>query len=135
MEEIRRSDRVIVFVSHSLPAVESLCDRALWLDHGVIRVLDNTKKVITAYINETNRRQLEQSTFSDNRSERKGSGEVRISSVRITGANGMERDSFSPGRTSSFACVFQRRKGFWSYLWNLGMERRGTEGMHDHHKS
>lgn len=121
MEEIRRSDRVIVFVSHSLPAVESLCDRALWLDHGVLRALDNTKKVITAYINETNRRQLEQSTFSDNRSERKGSGEVRISSVRITGANGMERDSFSLGEDIVIRIYFSASERIFSPIFGVSI--------------
>ena len=97
MEEIRQSDRIIVFVSHSLPAVESLCNRALWLDQGIIRELDSTKKVITSYINETNRRQLEQTTSMAHNHERKGSGEARITKVQITGTNGIERNNFSPG--------------------------------------
>ena len=97
MEEIRQSNRVIVFVSHSLPAVESLCSRALWLDHGIIRELDSTKKVIAAYINETNRRQMEQTASRDGNSERKGSGEVRITKVQITGADSIERNGFFLG--------------------------------------
>lgn len=97
MEELRRSDRVVVFVSHSLPAVESLCNRTLWLDHGTIRALDDTKEVVTAYVNEVNRRQLDRTTVAEGASERNGSGEVRIMGVHITGVDGKERNSFSIG--------------------------------------
>jgi ABC-type polysaccharide/polyol phosphate transport system ATPase subunit len=34
IEEVVRDGRTVIFVSHTLEAVEKLCDRALWLDHG-----------------------------------------------------------------------------------------------------
>lgn len=97
MEEIRRSDRVVVFVSHSLPAVESLCNRALWLDHGTIRGLDETQKVVAAYIDEVNRRQLDRPDLSAGVSERRGSGEARITGIQVTGTDGRERERFAMG--------------------------------------
>lgn len=39
MQEIGRSGRTVLFVSHNLSAVEALCDRAVWLDSG--RVVDD----------------------------------------------------------------------------------------------
>ena len=39
----------LLFVSHDLNAVSSLCERALWLDAGNLRLDDKVGKVLTAY--------------------------------------------------------------------------------------
>ncbi len=38
MEEFTRSGRTVVFVSHSLETVVSMCSRAIWLDEGMLRM-------------------------------------------------------------------------------------------------
>lgn len=40
----------IVLVSHDMTAVANLCQRAVWLDHGRMRGLGDTKEVIDAYL-------------------------------------------------------------------------------------
>ena len=35
--ELRRKGTTIVFVSHSLALIQTLCDRVAWLDHGQLR--------------------------------------------------------------------------------------------------
>jgi len=47
--ELKRAGKTIVFVSHNLSAVESLCDRALLLDHGQVITSGTPKKVIAEY--------------------------------------------------------------------------------------
>lgn len=42
----------ILYVSHELSALERLCPRALWLDHGVIRQLGPSSEVVRAYLHE-----------------------------------------------------------------------------------
>ncbi|WOD40828.1 ABC transporter ATP-binding protein [Nodosilinea sp. E11] len=42
--------RTVVFVSHDLPAVQSLCSRALLIEQGLIKIQANTDKVISAYL-------------------------------------------------------------------------------------
>ena len=37
MEDLQRSGRTVVFVSHDLGAVGRLCERTLWLDEGRVR--------------------------------------------------------------------------------------------------
>jgi ABC-type polysaccharide/polyol phosphate transport system ATPase subunit len=41
--------KLIVFVSHDLGSVARLCDQAVWLDQGQIRLLGPTKQVVAAY--------------------------------------------------------------------------------------
>ncbi len=47
----RQQGTTILFVSHDLDTVESMCDRVIWLDHGVIRADGSAREVVHAYRN------------------------------------------------------------------------------------
>jgi len=49
MRELVEHARTIVLVSHALGTVRELCDQAIWLDHGVLRMWDEPDAVIDAY--------------------------------------------------------------------------------------
>jgi len=50
LEELSKSDKTIVIVSHSLDAVRKLCKRAIWIDNGHIREDGDSNKVIDEYL-------------------------------------------------------------------------------------
>jgi len=50
INEFREQGKTIVFVSHSLDAVKSLCQRSLLLNEGTIVSTGNTEKVIDDYL-------------------------------------------------------------------------------------
>jgi lipopolysaccharide transport system ATP-binding protein len=50
MGEVAREGRTILFVSHSMPAIKSLCTRAILLDHGQLLMDDEVEKVVTTYL-------------------------------------------------------------------------------------
>ena len=41
--------KTLVLVSHSLPLIESVCDRVLWLEKGVLRADGHPRRVVDAY--------------------------------------------------------------------------------------
>jgi ABC-type polysaccharide/polyol phosphate transport system ATPase subunit len=45
-----RRQAAIVFVSHNLAAVEMMCPRAVWLEHGYARTIGPTSDVLRAYV-------------------------------------------------------------------------------------
>lgn len=49
VQELRRAGHTIVLASHSEHLIRSLCDRALWLDHGRARMLGAVEEVFAAY--------------------------------------------------------------------------------------
>ena len=49
MDSIAHDGRTIIFTSHSLVAVQSICHRAIWLDHGKIAADGPTADVIARY--------------------------------------------------------------------------------------
>jgi lipopolysaccharide transport system ATP-binding protein len=52
MESIEREGRTIIFVSHNLTAVQSLCHRAILLDHGRITMDGPSDEVVRTYLAE-----------------------------------------------------------------------------------
>jgi Wzt C-terminal domain len=49
-----------VFVSHNLSAVEMMCQRTVWLDHGRVRQAGPTAEVVQAYLDAVDRSLLEE---------------------------------------------------------------------------
>ena len=50
LEELKKSDKTIVIVSHSLNSVKKLCNRAIWLYNGEIRRDGDIEEVIEEYL-------------------------------------------------------------------------------------
>ena len=52
LDELKKSDKTIVFVSHSLDSVRQLCDRVIWIYDGEIREDGDPVFVIGSYLNQ-----------------------------------------------------------------------------------
>lgn len=53
MKELKEQGKTMVFVTHSLNTVKDFCNRAVWLNQGVIKMDGDPDEVIDAYIKET----------------------------------------------------------------------------------
>ena len=53
MNEVEKSGRTVIFVSHSMEAIARLCSNAVWLDAGTVRASGTTAKVIDEYARAT----------------------------------------------------------------------------------
>ena len=49
-EVSRREGRTVLFVSHNMGALASLCPRAIWLDHGSVRQEGTARDVVGRYL-------------------------------------------------------------------------------------
>ena len=52
MHELLDGGTTLLFVSHNINTVKSLCDHAIWLDKGVVRMQGEVNEVCDAYIAE-----------------------------------------------------------------------------------
>lgn len=50
MKELKEQGKTMIFVTHSMESVKQLCDRAIWLYEGKIRMDGDTNKVVEEYI-------------------------------------------------------------------------------------
>ena len=76
LDNVRGGSRTVLFVSHNLEAVEQLCPRTIWIDHGRIRQDGNSREVIAAYLASVS--DAHQASLDLAQEEhRSGSGEIR----------------------------------------------------------
>jgi ABC-type polysaccharide/polyol phosphate transport system ATPase subunit len=98
IREIRAGGATVVFISHHMRTVESLCDRALWLERGRVRQMGDLKPIVAAYTDAMNR------SFADGQihgasPERRGTGEVLFTKVAVCNGQGRETEAFHMGDT------------------------------------
>ncbi|MCI8699818.1 MAG: ABC transporter ATP-binding protein [Clostridia bacterium] len=53
MKELRSEGKTMVFVTHSLDSVKELCNRAIWIHNGEIKIDGQPEEVIEEYLKET----------------------------------------------------------------------------------
>lgn len=52
MRQLMESGCTVLFVSHSIDAVRALCDEAIWLEQGQVKMQGNVTEVTNAYMND-----------------------------------------------------------------------------------
>ncbi|HEX8152337.1 MAG TPA: ABC transporter ATP-binding protein, partial [Thermoanaerobaculia bacterium] len=52
IQEMKYRGVTLLFVTHQLDQVRTLCDRALWLDHGQLEAIGDPMRVVDAYLQE-----------------------------------------------------------------------------------
>lgn len=50
MRQFKRNGKTIIFVSHNMEAIGSICDRVIYLEKGEIRKLGKTNQVVAMYL-------------------------------------------------------------------------------------
>lgn len=97
----RQMGKTIVFVSHALDTVRTLCDHAIWLDRGEARASGPAGEVIDAYLAEVNRQEQEQLRkrgmsvpAGADSPYRRGTREIEIVKVELLDAAGREPSVF-----------------------------------------
>ena len=50
LEELKKSDKTIVIVTHNLDQVKHLCNRAIWIKDGIVEMDGKPKEVVEKYL-------------------------------------------------------------------------------------
>jgi len=66
MNEVSKSGRTVLFVSHDMNAIEQLCSKTIILQKGKLRAYGDTHQLINAYLNEDNNYQKSNVSLSEN---------------------------------------------------------------------
>ncbi len=97
MQDVGNSERTVLFVSHTLPAVRSICSRVILLDQGRIAMDGPTDQVLAAY---NKLLQAPRKLTNDGISWRllHSNGFVRVSTLTCLDSSGKEKWSFKQGQ-------------------------------------
>ncbi len=144
---LQAEGRTVVMVTHDLAIVEKLCDRAVWLKQGKLMDDGEPRRVIDAYRMDVARHEEERLTaehestqqalsapmasapvpptdggaVEEPKLERWGSGDVEITSVTISGADGAPRHLFSCGEALSIKLAVVPRKRVEDFVFGIGI--------------
>jgi len=85
MGEIAKGGRTVIFVSHNMSALRSLCTHAVWLEGGSVARTGSTEEVMAAYQDSIEERGDPASLDLSRWSNRYGSGEARVVEAVLRG--------------------------------------------------
>ena len=77
--EFRNEGRTIVLVTHDMSSVRNMCDRAIWLTHGVVTGEGDPAELVDSYTEQM----LGENLRAADGSIRRGSGEIQIGRVEL----------------------------------------------------
>lgn len=113
MDEVARSGRTILLVSHNMGSIQSLCSRAIYLEEGRILHDGEPDEVVAKYLEKL---QTRPGSMDDDPDRRPGDGSVRVRALRVLSQSGrplkhvmggedlvleMDYECRSPGRFAS----------------------------------
>jgi len=103
--KLRKKGVTIVLVTHSLGQVQSMCDRATWLESGELKMDGDAIEVARAYLQQVNSSesgadddQHEVGLEMQGRGERRGTGEITIEALTFISAHNRPTPFVNSGR-------------------------------------
>ena len=92
----REGGRTVLFVSHNMAAVKSLCTRGILIENGKIKFDGSIDETLTRYATITNASNENKIIFDEN-TKRKGSKNIEFLSLEISNQNNIATNEFSIG--------------------------------------
>jgi lipopolysaccharide transport system ATP-binding protein len=101
MGDVSKEGRTVLFVSHDMGAIQTLCPRVLWIDRGDIRGDDNAAKIVESYLNQSG-------SGTDTKSFLKvhASRSIQIKAIRLLNSVGLPSDVVPVGDPVVFELEF-----------------------------
>ena len=139
IEEFLAGGGTLLLVSHDLGLVEEICDRALWLDRGHLRLEGAPRRVNDAYrqaiaeqessehqIAKDAEEQVRRETGDD--SQRWGSGQAEIVAARLLDGDGQETYHLESGAPASFEIEVRAHEELSDFVFGVKLSTpRGVE--------
>ncbi len=91
--------RTVIFVSHSMPAVATLCSKVLLLDQGKVKAFGSTDKIISKYMSSFDKEEAKSLQYLNGRG---GNGKIRIVNFQIRDNKGKIVNVMETGGKYSF---------------------------------
>jgi lipopolysaccharide transport system ATP-binding protein len=108
MHAVVKEGRTILFVSHNMAAVKTLCRRALWIDGGRVTADGEVDSVVDAYVSQGSPLASRGHVPAD--AARIGSGEARIRRVELQNRRGAEIGQLYLGQAFRIALTLEVRQ-------------------------
>jgi lipopolysaccharide transport system ATP-binding protein len=139
MDDVAQAGRTVVFVSHNMGLLQSLCQRGIFLHQGSVDTDGTITEAVDAYL-----QTLEQAMSHDlsKRADRKGLGQVRLVSAEATNGSNDSSSILKAGHPARFefcvntlipgmACNFSVYDTIGQPVTNFKSKIHGPQDVHD----
>ncbi|MBI5404054.1 MAG: ABC transporter ATP-binding protein [Ignavibacteriae bacterium] len=106
LNEFKSAEKAIVLVSHSMELIQGYCNRAMWVDAGVIKDTGVPRDVINRYF----RNAVGIMQNSEVKGRRWGSGDAEITDIRLFNHEGKEVEIIESGEEALFVVRVRFKK-------------------------
>ncbi len=107
MEQVSKTGRTVLFVSHNMQAIRALCPRCILLSQGKLLHDGPSARVVGLYNEEMRTSEIGANTSIHNPQFRRGSGAVRFNKIVVEDVHGIQRFDFQMGETVRFRLGYQ----------------------------
>ncbi|MBW4446557.1 MAG: ABC transporter ATP-binding protein [Spirirestis rafaelensis WJT71-NPBG6] len=99
LEDVGKQGRTVLFVSHNLAVLQTLCNRGIFLKQGSVFADDSASEGVSIYL-----KSLEQSASKNllQRTDRRGKGQVRLAQVDVSPGEDYSSTILATGRPARF---------------------------------
>jgi ABC-type polysaccharide/polyol phosphate transport system ATPase subunit len=122
--ELREDGKTIVLVSHALGTVRTMCEQAVWLEHGKVRAIGTAGEVVDNYVSEMHQGRAE----GESHGGRWGSGEAVIERVELIGKEGRPTGHIATGDDVSIRLHYRADEPIPRPVFGVGIHTMG--GVH-----
>ncbi len=130
--ELKAAGTTILFVSHNLQQVNQVCNRAIWLDAGQVRMYDRVETVTMAYAGDVQAEQAADTAAAGGQvpawQRRWGTQEAVIVGVSCLDGTGREAATFRTGEPMEVVIRYQTRRPIEAPVFGVGVHR--ADGTH-----
>ena len=126
MQDVSRSGRTVLFVSHHMPSIAQLCSRAMFLEKGRLTYVGDVKGAIDRYTSSFAGQNRSTTSSSAEIARRGGTGELRITSVELA------QEFFTCGEEKTIRFIIERFKPYGGkfFVSCHVVDARGTTILH-----
>jgi lipopolysaccharide transport system ATP-binding protein len=128
MEEFSRGTRAVLFVSHNMGSIKSLCNRAILLDQGRLVLDGAVDEAVNRYLNAGMKAAPTGVISHDTPRHRDVRGEASFSSIRMTDLDGNETSELYFGQPFRVHFVCDVEKDIPDGLWEVSVST--LDGIH-----
>lgn len=122
MQNVAGEGRTVLFVSHSMPTIENLCNRAIWLDEGCVVEDGEARKVVAMYVDRINQMMEARKVGEyENLGHRRGTGEIQFTKFRLVNSQGEKTREFTMGEDIHMEVDFQAFKDVERVVFAFGL--------------
>jgi lipopolysaccharide transport system ATP-binding protein len=121
MDDVARTGRTVVFVSHQLSAVQRLCTRCHWIDGGRVRAEGPTNEVVAQYLHHAGATQQGGVAEIGPDVPRSTTGAVTLERVALLDEDGSPTDRLRLGQPFTVAMTFSVAEAVTDGVIELGL--------------